>query len=389
MKSLLGYLFCIAIAVTMAVMIDGTGGVLISVILVLALVFSLVVTRQLSKKLTLSIDCKHKLLAKGDTVEVLIKVEKHSRLPSPIIEIKLESSPQLIAAGESGIRFAMLPNRHAQTVKLSFKARYSGRSYIRVSSFEAVDFLGLSHSAVALDEENSRLGLKIMPNVPDTGTQLEVIRTATDNIGFDDSEDETNETAMGSTGTPGYEHRAYSPGDPLKKINWKLSSKRNIYMVRLDEKLSVTSQVFLLDMPRTEDMASGAGSFSNKKADIIIEGALAMLSMLSQQGLETDFYYYIDKWQMMSIKSLGDVYLLAEQLADLVPYTGNDRLPDDALKTGMNICFTTISSSDTKLASELLSYRNLTLVTDVNSGFTASSGEIWTCSEDFEFKHLN
>lgn len=382
MKSLLGYLFCIAVAVVMAVMIDGTGGVLIAVILVTALTASLLVTKRLSKKLSVSIDCKHKLLAKDDIVEVLIKVEKHSRLPSPMIEIRLGSGPQLYAAGESGIRFSMLPNRPAETVKLRFKAKYSGRSYIRVEAFEAVDFLGLSRSVIPVEEDKTRIGLRIMPNVPDTGTQLDVIRTAADNIGFDDSEDETSETAMGSTGTPGYEHRTYYPGDPLKKINWKLSSKRNIYMVRLDEKLSVTSQVFVLDLPKDVQ------DHSCKRADNIIEGALAMLSMLSQQGLETDFYYYIGKWNMLSVKSLGDVYLLAEALSDMVPYGETDRLPDEALRTGMNVCFTVISSSDSKLAAELLSYRNVTLVVSEDSGFSASAGDIWTCSEDFEFKHL-
>ena len=383
MKSLIGYLFCIAVAVVMAVMIDGTGGVLIAVILLTALIASLLLTKRLSRKLTVSIDCKHKLLAKGDIVEVLIKVEKHSRLPSPVIEIRLESGAQLAAKAESGIRFSMLPNRQAQTVKLEFKANYSGRSYIRVAAFEAVDFLGLSRSSIPVEEKAGFIGLRIMPNVPDTGTQMDVIRTATDNVGFDDSEEETSETAMGSTGTPGYEHRAYSPGDPLKKINWKLSSKRGIYMVRLDEKLSVTSQVFVLDLPE------GVENYSCRRADVIIEGALAMLSMLAQQGLETDFYYYIEKWNMLSVKSLGDVYLLAEALSDMVPYSQTDRLPDEALRTGMNICFTVISSSDVKLAEELFSYKNVTVVADVSAGFTAGAGDIWTCSEDFEFKHLN
>ncbi len=385
MKGLFGYILCIGIAVLMAAMIDGTGGVLIAAILILALVISLAVTKYLSRKITVSIDCKHLLLAKGDIVEVNVKVEKHSRLPSPIIEIRLQSSPQLTPLNESGIRFSMLPNRMAQTVKISFKANYSGKSFIRVSGFETVDYLGISRNAIPTDAEKTSLDLKIMPNVPDTGTQLEVIRTATDNIGFDDSEEETSETAMGSTGTPGYEHRAYSPGDPLKKINWKLSSKRGIYMVRLDEKLSVTSQVFVLDMP----MPDGENNFSCEKADIIIEGSLAMLSMLSQQGLETDYYYFNGKWKMMSVKTLGDVYLLAEALAGIEPYSTNDRLPDDALKTGMNICFTTITSGDTKLAAELLSYKNLAIVADESSGFTASAGNIWTCSKDFEFKRLN
>ena len=390
MKSLFGYLFCIAIAVLMAVMIDGTGGVLIAAILLLALGMSLFISVYLRNKLTLSIDCTHKLLAKGDIVEVNVKVEKHTRFPSPIIEIRLESSLQLSPVNECGVRFSLLPNRQVQTVKIPFRAEYSGASFIRVAAFEIVDFLGVTRRVIAVDPETSNLDLKIMPNVPDTGTQLEVIRTATDNLGFDDSEDETSETAMGSTGMPGYEHRAYSPGDPLKKINWKMSSKRGIYMVRLDEKLSVTSQVFILDYPTPKPPLQVYLEEYRKKPDVIIEGALAMLSMLTQQGLESDFYYYLEgKWRSMAIKTLGDVYLLAEELAGLVPYDGVERIPKEALRSGIAVCFTTTDNSDQKVSAELLKYPNVTFVIGENTMFHSGLGNFWTISRDFEFKHLN
>ena len=385
MKSLFGYLFCIAIAVLMAVMIDGTGGVLIALILILALGLSMFVRYYLRNKLTVSIDCTHKLLSKGDTVDVNVKVLKHTRFPSPIIEIVLEGSEQLSAVKESGVRFSMLPNRQAQSTVISFRAVHSGLSYIKVRSFHITDFLGIAHnSEIALDQ-SSEIVLKIMPDVHDTGTQMDVIRTATDNIGFDDSEEETSETALASTGMPGYEHRNYSPGDPLKKINWKLSSKRGIYMVRLDEKLSVTSQVFILDVPRPGMIPAGFC----EKADLIVEGALAMMSMLTMQGLETDFYYYIRGWHCMSIKTQGDVYLLAEQLAGFEPYESQERLPAEALKSGIAVCFTTAENDGSKLAEQLFSYHNVTFVVGENSGFTSSRGDFWTCSKDFEFKHLN
>lgn len=385
MKNFFGYLFCIGIAVLMAAMIDGKGGILISCILITALILSIFFKRFLSRKISVSIDCKHKLLSKGDIVEVKIRVEKHTRFPSPLFELELEASEQLRPTGAQGLRFAIAPNSDHKTVTVSYRAEYSGRSSITLKRFEILDFLGLFNQKLILDDSVKPLDLSIMPNVPDTGTQIDVIRTAADNTGFDDEEDETSETAIGSTGTPGYEHRVYNPGDPLKKINWKMSSKRNIYMVRLDEKLSVTSQIFVLDMPKPENNAA----FSCKRADNIIEGALAMLSMLAQQGLETDFYYYLDKWCMMSVKTLGDVYLLAEQLAPLVPYDCSDRFPDDALKSSMNLCFTTITANDAKLTAELFSYRNITVITDLYSGLTSQMGDVWTCSEDFEFKHLN
>lgn len=385
MKNFFGYLFCIGIAVLMAVMIDGKGGILISCILIIALALSVFLKYYLSRKISVSMDCKHKLLSKGDIVEVKIRVDKHTRFPSPLLEFELESSPQLIPVEEKAIRFAIAPNHDHKTITVRFKAFYSGLSYIKLKRFDLFDFLGLFNHTVKTENEILPLELKIMPNVPDTGTQIEVIRVASDNTSFDDSDEETSDTAIGSTGTPGYEHRVYNPGDPLKKINWKMSSKRGIYMVRLDEKLSVTSQVFVLDMPVPENDEV----FNCRKADNIIEGALAMLSMLVQQGLETDFHYYLGKWCVMSVKTLGDVYLLAEELAGLVPYDCLDRFPDEVLRSSTNICFTTISISDAKLTAELFSYRNITVITDLNSGFNAQMGDIWTCSEDFEFKHLN
>lgn len=385
MKNFFGYLFCIGIAVLMAVMIDGKGGILISCILIIALALSIFLKYYLSRKISVSMDCKHKLLSKGDIVEVKIRVDKHTRFPSPLLEFELESSPQLIPVEEKAIRFAIAPNHDHKTITVRFKAFYSGLSYIKLKRFDLFDFLGLFNHTVKTENEILPLELKIMPNVPDTGTQIEVIRVASDNTSFDDSDEETSDTAIGSTGTPGYEHRVYNPGDPLKKINWKMSSKRGIYMVRLDEKLSVTSQVFVLDMPVPENDEV----FNCRKADNIIEGALAMLSMLVQQGLETDFHYYLGKWCVMSVKTLGDVYLLAEELAGLVPYDCLDRFPDEVLRSSTNICFTTISISDAKLTAELFSYRNITVITDLNSGFNAQMGDIWTCSEDFEFKHLN
>lgn len=385
MKSLFGYLFCIGIAVLMAVMIDGKGGVLIAVILMTALIVSTFLKYYLRRKMTVSIECKHSLFSKGDRIDVKVRVDKHTRFPSPLLELELEASDQLLPIGETGARFAIAPNRDHKTITISFKAAYSGLSEIRLKRFELFDFLGLFNNSLVGSTEVAPIVFGIMPNVPDTGTQIDVIRTAADNTGFDDSDDETSETALGSTGMPGYEHRAYIPGDPLKKINWKMSSKRNIYMVRLDEKLSVTSQIFILDTPEPAERSV----VSSHRRDIIIEGMLAMLSMLAMQGFETEVYYYLGGWQQAPIKAAGDVYLLAEKLAGLSSSDASERLPHDALKKGFALCFTDISEADTTLVSDLFSVPGLAFVVYDGSGIDTSRGDVWTCSDDYEFKHRN
>ena len=43
----------------------------------------------------------------------------------------------------------------------------------------------------------------------------------------------------------------------------------------------------------------------HRNFDIVTEGCLAMLSMLVSQGMESDVYYYKDKWNHVNIKKYG------------------------------------------------------------------------------------
>ena len=55
-----------------------------------------------------------------------------------------------------------------------------------------------------------------------------------------DNDEEAEEGSV-SGGFPGYEHRGYEPGDPLNRINYKLSAKKRTLMVRRDENTSAQS----------------------------------------------------------------------------------------------------------------------------------------------------
>lgn len=50
----------------------------------------------------------------------------------------------------------------------------------------------------------------------------------------EEEESEEGKTVLHG-GTPGYEHREYSDGDSLRRVNYKLSAKRGKLMVRMDE----------------------------------------------------------------------------------------------------------------------------------------------------------
>ncbi len=381
--SVVAYLLCIGVAVAIAVMIDGSGGVMIGAILILALIISQLAMLLQRKKISAEIVCSQKLLSKGDKMWVQVKLSKRSFLPTPFIEIEVEASPQLKAEDKLIYRLSLSSVKKYEDVKIPFSAVHCGLSFVGIKRIELVDFLGITRFSISKGE-NLKHEIRILPNIPDTGAQPDILKTTSENATFDDSEEETDQTAVGSTGVPGYEHRAYSPGDPLKKINWKLSSKRDIFMVRLDEKPATSSQTFILDFPAFEE----GEEYDPANVDIVIEGCLAMLAMLVSQGLESVFYYWQGEWQSCDVKSMTDVVDLQERLSWACPATASPRLPDEPFKKGGAVCFSTVNSAHGSLASELFSRDNLMLVLHENSGFSVNDGNVWSCSADFEFKKL-
>ncbi len=384
-KNIAGYVFCIGVACLMAVMIDGRGGVMIAAILILAYVFSQLIMLFERRKISAQVICSHKMIAKGDTLTVQIRLKKSTILPTPFIEVELGSSPQLHADEKLIYKLALTSLRNYEEIKISFTAVYSGLSSVCIKDMRLVDFLGItSYKILDQSQEEKIYKVKILPNIPDTGAQPEILKTTSENSGFDDSEEETSESAVGATGTPGYEHRAYSPGDPLKKINWKLSSKRNIFMVRMDEKLSVSSQVFVLDCPEFPVMSD----LDHKNLDIVIEGCLAMLAMLVRQGLESEIYYYIGEWRHICVRSMKDVIELQEELSGFSPVTPQSRLPEEAQSKGGIVCFSCVDMAHLSMAQDIFETGAMVIVSE-NSGFLPGSHQnMWICTSEFEFKKL-
>lgn len=210
-----------------------------------------------------------------------------------------------------------------QSVSVKLKTRYAGLGTVKIKSIRLHDYLGIITLHLDSSRYEKAVGkIKIMPNIPDTGSQTELLKATSENASFDDNESESDENALGLTGVPGYDHRQYEIGDPLKRINWKLSSKRDELMVRLDEKVTASSQAFFLDIPSENHDSMFAMNIDN-----IVEASLAMLSMLIMEGFESEYNYYLDGWKSMKIKQAGDIIELQNDLAAIAPYPRKSALP--------------------------------------------------------------
>lgn len=382
-KSLFGYLGCICITLAVMYYIDGTAGIILAVALACAFVLSLFLTLVVRRFVTLDINVDKDLLVKGDKLICTVSLGNSIMIPTPLIEIEAGSTPHLKLDGGSVFKGSAAGSQKTE-IKIPLTAVYSGAGAVTIKSASLTDYLGIFSFELKLPESLKRLDVGIYPDIPDAAVQTDFIRTAAAFSAEDDEEEETDEIAVGGSGMPGYEHRQYFPGDPIKKINWKLSSKRDIYMVRLDEKVCSAGQMFFLDAPLFEDSA-----YSLAVRDNVIEGALAVFSMIVREGREAAFFLFSDGlWQKYDIRNMGDIYALQEIFSSFRPAENNQLIPPDIISAGKTpICFTSAVSGNSGSAASIVSQSPDVLMISAELGrLNNISPNLWIVTNEFEFR---
>jgi hypothetical protein len=323
------------------------------------------------------------IVNKGDSFDVCIEVENRCILPSCFVEVELGFTPNIQAENEAKIKF-ICAKRYGEHFEIPLKAELSGFGEVYVESVRFYDYMGIFKKTVYI--ENTHCGIKVLPNIPDTGTQSEVLKSTSEKMSFDDSDEESDETAVGLTGVPGYEHRKYVSGDPLKRVNWKLSSKKDELMVRLDEKVSSSSQVFILDYPEVENPTE----INYINADKIIEASLSMMSMLLRAGFESEYSFFVDDWETVEIKDEASLLYVQERLGGVKPYPAEHRFPEGNFnsKGKAQTCFTACTADMSGQLETLAEEFNGSLVVTEMSGISKIQDDMWAVTDDFEFKKM-
>lgn len=385
-SSVLSYSGCIVISLMVMYYLDGTIGVFLVSALTFALILSLLLTLIARKTLEIRISTDSKAAAKGERINCVVKLNNSFILPVPVVEVELECSPQIDLGRVSVFKGAVM-GRMGNTIRIPMRAAHSGLAEVRVKRVGLSDFLGIFTFNMKLPEDELSFKAAVYPDIPDAVVQTDFLKTANRFSSNDDEEEESGETSQLPTGTAGYDHREYVPGDPIKRINWKLSSKRDVYMIRLDEQIHGTGQLFFLDCPVMDDTDETLGV-----RDTVIEGALAMFSMLVREGRDATFYFCKDgAWIENEIHEQGDVLRLQEMLADYAPCEPPALVPEQigaAAKTP--ICFTAALKDNAYNASQIAAmYPEALIISAFEAGVALENGVQWAITEDFEFTKIN
>ncbi|MDE7279642.1 MAG: DUF58 domain-containing protein, partial [Oscillospiraceae bacterium] len=328
------YLIAVFLGVMFALYLSASIGWTFVYIFVCAPIFSLLVTLWLHKRksVTVKTDVNRTMLYKNEAVTLRITAENKSFFPVPAVKLFLAEPKGLEPENSFKSCVISIPPRSETSVEVLYSAKVWGTCSVGVKSVELHDFMKFFKFRMPYSANSSKDGLlheiKVFPNIPEMAGDAPLLRAAAENTKFSDDSEETRETDNANlfAGMPGYTHREYTEGDPVRRINWKLSSKRDKYMVRLDDEIESVQQNIVLDSRGGNDV------YENERA---VEGVLAAALGLLKGGLESTVYFRFNGiWESFEISEPADITALQTRFADYSfaeEHEKCERIPDDEL----------------------------------------------------------
>ena len=382
------YLLAIFLGVMFALYLSAAVGWTFVYIFVCAPIFSFLVTLWLHKRksVSLRLDVNRTMLYKKETVTLRITAANKSFFPVPAVKVFL-SAPEGLEPESPAKSFVMsIPPRSEATAEIVYSAKVWGCCTVGAKAAELHDFLDFFKFRMPIGENAELLReIKVFPDIPEMAGDAPLLRSAAENAKLADDSEETRETDNANlfAGMPGYTHREYAEGDPVRRINWKLSSKRDKYMVRLDDEIESIQQNIVLDS------RGGSDVYENERA---VEGVLAAALGLLKCGFESTVYCrFGGVWESFSVTEPADVSALQTRLADFrfaAEHERCARFPAEELSekgSGAGVLLFT-SMFDKALTAEISSAEEQGIFTAVISADSVSVGsafQIWRLSEDY------
>ncbi len=319
-------------------------------------------------------------LQKGRHFPVKVHVESDGKLPVPFLRVQLAQDANFVRDDERPAQAAMTP-KDALDIEYGMTAKYAGSGLISCGSLTVSDYLGLFSFRVKELPAPAMVG--VIPEVPSLTGAANMLRTVSNMVLTMDEEEEESSASFTNQSLPGYVHRDYVPGDNLRRINWKLSAKRNRLMVRMDEAASAVRPTVILDLQHEVDAPA------LKQREIMLEGALGFLLLLVRQGIPCGLRFADNgEWRSVELDSEDAVRLAAVELATADFTNNGSRIDPAALTEKAGACMVYTTRPDERLDTQLRALKSQGYVCCVFPVFPetpALSGAdaLWQLAEDF------
>ncbi len=336
------YIAAVALAVVFALVFDASTGWFFTIVFLLAPILSVVYTVIMKRFLSAEMSVLSSCVNKGESVSVTVTVKNSAVLPSPPIKIFIADTCGVPCINSKIQGICVMP-KSEESIELTFSAKIWGKSEIGTERIIAVDYFGI-FSSKPIRTDNKTAVIEIIPDIAEISADSPVVNNAFTVSAFSDDTDETAESKGQSVwGMPGYEHREYVPGDPLKRVNWKLSAKKQQLLVRLDDEVPSPHISIVLDCVFSADdvdFSKAAALFSEINvsreellclvAQKTVEDSLGIAQQLLGMNRTLTYYLFDEEngWIGYSVDNEGDIISLTLALASF-SFSRKSDVPDE------------------------------------------------------------
>ena len=390
MKAVFSYVVVLFSAMAYAFLFDRNAGSIMTVFLIVVPIVSVFLTVYASRKMKFEFAVDENILKKNCRSTFSIHVSKDTFLPLPVVSFELTVSEHFRRPEFDVYRFSMSENRDI-SIYTELIPEVCGNATVSLGKYFITDYLGIFRFRIRTSEISENI--IIMPQIRETDDCGGIIHSIYATLPDNDDDENSSVSVSGRTAVPGYEYRSYVPGDSLKKINWKLSSKRNELYVRKDESGGIIIPDIILDITQFgEDRTKRSGM---SVLEQITEGALSLLNECIKNGIECVFVYPRSGiMHTESVTSYEDIERISGEIFRYMDSPGNICLQHDetSRSSEVNIVYAAGVSEELagKAEASVAAGNNVKVVIpeQMYRADTVPVTELWLQREDFSLNRV-
>lgn len=357
---------------------DGETGMILVYFALFSAVLSYLTAFYARKRITISAECDE-YVRKGGQLILKLNVGKTGKIPLAFVDIIIDCNENLNISKKHYRLSLALQQSEEFEVKIDGITGGNGKIYIK--EVLSSGFFGIVSYDTEIPEFSKNIG--IIPDIPEVSSSNILFRTINDIVVTSDDEESDSPLAFSANTQAGYEHREYIEGDPLKRINWKLSSKRNKLMVRLDEASSSVQPVVIINLSHKD--------INNQEKNI--QSSFALLSLFIKQGISCKIYFKSENNDLQCLNAESEESLNQILMTILITPAENITDFDESIFFVEKSCAYIIFSAETldnMMSSDFVRSNNKNIqfiVADENAvNNSEDSSNLWRLDSDNKFR---
>lgn len=276
MLKILSYLGLLLLTFTYTYIFDVKENYVLLYMLIMIPIIDYFIFIYIKKSINVDFNIDKEEIEKGQEVTCTLEFTNTSFIPISISSFDFLYNDKFYINDDDRRLITLLPKK---TITINYKllSVYRGEGQINLEDISLKSLFGFYIDNIT--PKNTMFNVLITPAIVEI-SGVEKLNDLKDS----DTDDIENFYATLS-GEPGYEYKVYNPGDPLNRINWKLSSKSKELLIRKSLSTIKRKKVLIID-----PVISNEAKFE-ELGDLFIEGTIGILKGLYEKDYEVSLYY--------------------------------------------------------------------------------------------------